>query len=74
MGDQSRVCLVSQRRIQSEIWRCGGFEFEDVIQETDAADLVMPHSIPRTPPSLLSKALVRAQAYHGNLGDLFTAH
>src|SRR6185503_14908430 len=48
--DHARVLLVSQRRRASVVSRCLDFEFEDLVAQVDAADILAPiQSGPRSP-------------------------
>jgi len=42
-----RVLLVSPRRYEKAIWRCGQVEFEDLIRGVDDVDLVEPEAVVR---------------------------
>jgi hypothetical protein len=62
LSDESRVLLFSQRNIFSrDLFRCPLFEFEDVITEIDAVDIVAPHADLRSRRYGLANRL----AFHG---------
>jgi hypothetical protein len=54
-----RVLLVSPRRLEKDIWRCGQIECEDLLCEIDDVELIAPRSV-ESGQSLIAKQAARA--------------
>ncbi|MBT3381525.1 MAG: glycosyltransferase [Lentisphaerae bacterium] len=65
MSDQSRICVFSLRDAFASVPRCCGYEFEDVIREIDAVDMVCPTLEPRPVTGLLEKVTRRLRRRTG---------